>query len=88
MIKTMQCYVRVVNETVKEAFAIDDIFIGAINDKNRNEVPDAGECVAFCWNMLWPLPLVYIPRPWDLTDGENHLDRSVRFTELFTMPSL
>ncbi|MDY6933505.1 MAG: hypothetical protein SVZ03_04685 [Spirochaetota bacterium] len=68
---------------VQEPFAIDDIFIFAIHDSNRNESPDEGERLAFYW--YCPFWFLYLPDYWDLFDEENLLSRSIRFSEFFTL---
>ena len=58
-------------------FGVDDVYVFAILDENGNGKPDSGEPVGFYWSWI----LTFFPKLTNLTDGENRLDTTVRFTE-------
>ncbi|BCS95160.1 hypothetical protein DSLASN_07920 [Desulfoluna limicola] len=57
-------------------FGVDDVYVFAILDENGNGKPDNGEPVGFYWSWI----LTFFPKLTNLTDGENRLETTVRFT--------
>lgn len=61
---------------LKTPFGVDDVYVFAILDENDNGKPDSGEPVGFYWSWM----IAFFPKLTNLTDGENRLDATVRFT--------
>ena len=67
---------------VNEPLGIEDVCIVAINDANMNQKPDNGELIGFYWSYNW---MDFFLGKWDLTDGENELNKSIYFNELLNL---
>lgn len=61
---------------ISSPFGLNDLYLFAILDSNKNGKPDEGEYIGFYWS--WYI-LFYAPRLFNIVDGMNELDRTVRF---------
>lgn len=61
-------------------FSVDDVYVYAILDADRNGRPDEGEAIGFYWDRIWLIQWIYFPKTIDVESSVNTLDKSVRFS--------
>ena len=63
---------------LESPFSLKDLYIYAVLDENRNGKVDTGESTGYYWQYVLG---AYLPDMFDINDGINILDKTVRFTD-------